>query len=127
MEQITDVISDDHIDFDYPKEEMIFRKTFKVIASTLGVRAFSRLVGNTYAGGFSMGHYEAFSIGLASVIEKVSDNPSNEDLQQIETALDEAKRDPELRKLTVGGGKNFRKIYERKIALVANRVGGIYE
>jgi hypothetical protein len=127
LERVTDRDAEDALPFDYREEERIFRKTFKVLADTLGTRAFSRWVDNKYAGGFSMAHYEAFSIGLAREIGRVSDAPDDQELAKITKALEAAKAHPELRSLTVGGGKNFRRIYEKKIALVANELRKAYD
>ena len=46
-------------------------------------------------------------------------------LQEIEASMETVKKDPELRKLTVGGGKNFRNIYEQKIELVAKAIRAV--
>jgi hypothetical protein len=122
MERVTDQSSPDAIPFEYSREERVFRKTFRILAATLGAKAFSRWVDDGYAGGFSMVHYEAFALGMASVIDRVSDQPDAAELAKIKTGLEAAKQDPDLKKHTVGGGKNFRRIYERKIALVADRI-----
>jgi hypothetical protein len=127
LERVTDQSASNAIPFNYAREEAIFRKTFKTLAATLGPSAFSRWVNDNYAGGFSMAHYEAFSIGLAKVIDRVSDQPDATELARIKAALDDAKKQPELRKLTVGGGKNFRRLYEQKIKLVEDRVRAIYD
>jgi hypothetical protein len=127
LERVTDQMASDAIPFNFVNEEAIFRKTFKVIAKTLGAKAFSRYSNNRPAGGFAMGHFEAFSLGLAKVVENISDDPEPQELEQIKQALLNAKNDPNLRDLTVGGGKNFRRIYERKIELVANQLRAIYE
>jgi len=127
LERVTDQTSAEALPFDYVREEAVFRKTFRIISATLEAKAFSRWVGGKYAGGFSMGHFEAFSIGIASVIDNVPDTPDTNELEKIKNALLEAKCAPQLRELTVGGGKNFRRIYEKKIALVADRLRAIYE
>jgi hypothetical protein len=122
LERVTDQTSPDAIPFDSAREERIFRKTFRVLAATLGAKAFSRWVDGGYAGGFSMAHYEAFSLGMASVIDRVSEQPDAAELEKIKTGLEAAKQDPELKRHTVGGGKNFRRIYEKKIALVVEKI-----
>jgi hypothetical protein len=126
LERVTDQEAEDSLPFDYAQEERIFRKTFKVLADTIGARAFSRWVDGKFAGGFSIAHYEAFSIGLATIIDKVSDAPEAAELGKIGDAMLVAKSHSDLRQLTVGGGKNFRRIYERKIALVADSLRAIY-
>jgi len=64
---------------------------------------------------------------VAAVIDKIPDVPDGNEIERIEKALLEAKSDPKLRPLTVGGGKNFRRNYEDKIGLVAARLRAIYE
>jgi hypothetical protein len=123
MERVTDDSGAEHIAFDYDKEEQVFTKTFKVLAQTMGPKASQRWVqGKDFSGGFSMGHYEAFSVGLAQVIDKIPNDAGGDLISKIREALLSAKQDPELKPLTVGGGKNFKGIYEKKIRLVADRV-----
>lgn len=120
MERVTDESAPDHISFDYPTEEAIFRRTFRLLAKTLGPKACRRWVGTGYGGGFSMGHYEAFALGLGSLAGGLPDEWTPEQLERLTNKLIEAKSDPDLKPLTTGGGKNFRRIYERKIKLVAD-------
>lgn len=125
MERVTDADVENHIDFDYVAEEETFRRTFRVLAETLGPKAFCRWAKSGYAGGFSVSHFEAFSLGLARVIDRVPDPLSKDAIKAISEAAEGVKRNPKLRELTVGGGKNFRPIYEQKIALVAEAVGNV--
>lgn len=122
LERVTDGNAPNAIQFDYDKEKYTFHKTFKVLAKAMGPKAFSRWVDGNYAGGFSMAHYEAFSIGTASMIEKISEDPDENELQRIGMALKQAKSDQNLKPLTVGGGKNFKRIYKQKIELVAEKL-----
>ena len=50
-----------------------------------------------------------------------------EQLAVIRTALEAAKADPELKQLTVGGGKNFKRLYERKIELVEAKLRAAFQ
>lgn len=124
LERVTDQQAESRLPFDYVEEERVFRKTFKLIANTLGSSAFSRWVDGKFSGGFSMAHFEAFAVGMANSLPSVDDNPQPKDFEKLKELLLEAKKDPELKRLTVGGGKNFKRIYEKKIALVADRVKG---
>jgi hypothetical protein len=127
LERVTDQKAEDAIPFDYEREERVFRKTFKVLATTLGAESCSRWVMGKFTGGFSMSHYEAFSLGTASVIDRISDDPDPAELGRVGVALERAKNDPDLRSLTIGGGKNFNRIYKKKIALVAEKLQAIYD
>jgi len=125
LERVTDQTSINALPFNYEQEERIFRKTFKVLATAMGPKACSRWVDGKYAGGFSMAHYEAFSLGAAAVIDKLPEAPTPTQLDAISNALTQAKCDPDLKQLTVGGGKNFKRLYEKKIALVATRLRAV--
>lgn len=122
IERATDIDSKEHIDFDYQHEERRFSQTFQLLAQTLGKQAFCRVSNGNYTGGFSMGHFEAFSLGAASVIDGVPTTLTPDLQGRISEALRAIKQDDWLKKYTVGGGKNFKNIYERKIALVANAI-----
>lgn len=123
MERVTDVKSPLHLGFDYQKERDCFAKTFDVLSKTLGPTACQRWMDNRFSGGFTMSHYEAFSIGLANaLISKGFPNMTKEQLDPVKAAMTEVKKDSEFKKLTVGGGKNFRRQYERKIGLVKDAV-----
>ncbi|HEY1748740.1 MAG TPA: DUF262 domain-containing protein [Xanthobacteraceae bacterium] len=125
MERATDESAPDHIAFSYFEQERQFRKTFKTLAAALGPAACRRWVGTAYGGGFSVSHYEAFSIGLAKFADRIPNDPDQALIDSIAAALADAKKDPELRKLTTGGGKNFRSIYEKKIEIVASRLQAV--
>lgn len=127
LERVTDRNAKNALPFDYDTEEQRFRKTFRVLAAAQGPKAFSRWVDGKPAGGFSMAHYEAFSLGMAAVIDRVPDEPDAGGLVKIAGAIAAAKSDPALKRLTVGGGKNFHRIYEQKIALVAEKLRAIYD
>lgn len=125
MERVTDTGATNYIPFDYQAEEHMFRRTFQVLAETLGTRAFCRWANGSYSGGFSMGHFEAFSLGMAKVINDIPSKLTPKLQKRITDAMDEAKQDNKLKKLTVGGGKNFRNIYENKIELVAQAIKAV--
>jgi Protein of unknown function DUF262 len=118
MERVTDEESPDRIVFDYSAEEVLFRRTFAVLAEALGASACRRYVADKPRGGFSMSHFEAFSIGLSRVANEIPLAQAPEVTLKLKAALENAKNDPKLRELTTGGGKNFRRIYAEKIGIV---------
>lgn len=124
MERVTEDTSNRHINFDEAKEEEVFKRTFKILADTLGPKTARRWVSTDagYGGGFSRSHYEAFSVGVAKVIGQVPKRPNAVQVEGMKVALKNAKQDPKLKPLTTGGGKNFKRIYEKKIALVAGHL-----
>jgi hypothetical protein len=124
MERVSDHRLKDHLPFDYETEEVIFRRVFALLARTLGAAASRRWVEpkNNFGGGFSIGHYEAFSVGVSRHIAKIPIDMSPSLLQSVERQLKAAKREPELRNVITGGGKNFRRLYERKFEIVATHL-----
>jgi len=122
MERVTDETAENRIRFDYTDEERRFRKTFKILAGTLKDSSCRRWTGTRFAGGFSMSHFEAFSVGVAKVIDDLPDDASPEEYEHLKAALQSAKEDAELKRITTGGGKNFRRLYEQKINIVADKL-----
>lgn len=125
MERVTDEERDDALAFDRDTEQDTFRKVFRVLKRCLGDATCRRwLPSDKYGGGFSMHHYEAFSLGLAKVIEEIDD--ADEPLMtQIEEALTSAKQDRRLYELTTGGGKNSPGPYRAKIEFVERKVRAV--
>ncbi len=122
MERVTDREAHNALPFDYEDEEQQFKRTFAILSKTLGPNSCRRWVGAGYGGGFSISHYEAFSIGLARVIDRIPHKLSQDLQKRLTTAMEAAKKHQDLRDLTTGGGKNFRVVYERKIQFVADRL-----
>lgn len=112
--------------FDYNTERLAFNRTFALLRRTLGSNTSQRWVESRggYGGGFSVSHFEAFAVGVGRVADKLPTDLSDL-LEPLKQALEEAKRDPQMRASTTGGGKNYRPLYERKIALVENRVRAV--
>lgn len=121
MERVTDTESPYTLPFDYSAEKILFARVFTVLQTTLGNTACRRWVGPgelSYGGGFSMSHYEAFSIGLSRIVDRLPDIIDGNLIELIKNSLKQAKRDPQMKENTVGGGKNFRRNYERKFEIV---------
>jgi hypothetical protein len=121
MERVSDRSAADHIIFDYAAEEMAFRQTFALLAATLGPKTCERWTGRTFGGGFSNHHFEAFSLGVGRIIDRLRDlpKPRYDDLQRL---LEEVKKDTRFRELTTGGGKNSPGMYDQKIRFVTERI-----
>ena len=93
--------------FDYATEREVFLKTFTVLDRTLAELSF------TYAnkkrteltGGFSVYHYEAVTVGLQSLLNRI--NPDDEaQMIRLRDGLRTIKLAPDFIKITTGGGKN---------------------
>lgn len=117
MEQVSD--PDHPRAFIYSDERAIFDKTFMLLNKTLGDKsfAFRNKAGTDLAAGFSIYHFEAVSIGLQAVIEKldVDDAATIEGLREVLRAV---KLDDEFVRMTSGGGKN-------SPGLLAQRIGKV--
>jgi hypothetical protein len=87
MERVTDSTSPRHIVFDYNIEKTAFDRTFGLLAATLGDDSCRAHRGGRYIGGFSMHHFEAFSLGVAKVIDRV-DLANQKHVTAIKVALE---------------------------------------
>jgi hypothetical protein len=81
MEDVAD--SDKDEPFDYAVEEANFKKTFLILQRSLAEKsfAFRNKAANDLAAGFSIYHYEAVTMALQAVIDKLNpDDPAQMDL-----------------------------------------------
>jgi hypothetical protein len=124
MERVSDTNSDRTIRFDYQVEEAAFKKTFRILASTLGADTCRRHLGNKYGGGFSAHHFEALSLGVSRVLNKIPDDFSTM-VESITEVLAAAKKDTAFKQMTTGGGKNSKGKYEEKISFVSEALGKV--
>jgi hypothetical protein len=107
--------------FNYRDERAVFEKTFALLASALGDKAFAfrNKAGNDLSAGFSIYHFEAISVGLQAVIEKIAvDNLGQ--IERLGRELKAVKLDEEFVRMTSGGGKN-------SPGLLAQRIGRVEE
>lgn len=121
MEDIAD--ESKPVDFEYATEEATFRKTFGILKRALAEFsfAFAKKDRTGLSGGFSVYHYEAITIGLQSIIDKVDmeDAAAIEKLKAVITAI---KLDPDFIKITTGGGKNSPGPLNARIKFVTDRL-----
>jgi len=121
MEKVSD--SQQGAQFDYQEEARQFEKTFHVLHATLDDRAFSfaNPQRTKITKGFSVYHYEAFTLGLQSQLEElIPDNATQMDeLGKILTGI---KLDPEFIRITTGGGKNSPGPLNDRIRFVSQRL-----
>ena len=122
MEAVSDPTRED-FPFDYPTEQLIFEKTFKILNRTLESSAFSGTnpQGNLVAKFLSY-HYEAFTLGLQPHLDKI--DPYNDRvIMKLKAVLLSIKKDEEFRRITTGGGKNYARPLQDRIAFVEKKVG----
>jgi hypothetical protein len=109
--------------FDYEYEKSVFTKTFLILHKTLGESSFSpanpsrgRLARN-----FAIYHFESFTIGLQSSLDKI--DPNNEEvIKSLKDAFMSIKLNEDFIRLTTGGGKNSTGPLRSRIEFVSTRV-----
>jgi len=117
MEGVTDTT----IPFDYQREESQFKRTFALLNDALGENTCQRWIGDKFGGGFSMHHFEVFTIGLARIIDSVSDD-DHARRERLRAALVATKKDDALKAHTQGGGKNSPGLYKAKLDFVEGKL-----
>ena len=93
--------------FDYDAEEACFRKTFEILNAALEeyAFAFANKARSDLSGGFSIYHFEAITIGLQAVLDRIAPGDHSA-MERLSDALRAVKLDPNFIRLTSGGGKN---------------------
>jgi hypothetical protein len=109
--------------FNYEQEETTFVKTFKILESALSDEAFSyaNKARTKLTGGFSVYHYEAFTIGLQKCIDRVEID-EQEQITKLAGILRDIKLNEEFITITTGGGKNSPGPLNDRIKFVQDRV-----
>ena len=93
--------------FDYEAESVIFKKTFTILAKTLGDFAFSpRNKSKTdLVRAFGVYHFESFTLGLQPFLNQINiDDPAV--IQKLSATFRSIKMADDFVTLTTGGGKN---------------------
>jgi hypothetical protein len=109
--------------FDYDLEKKRFEDTFDVLRKTLADYSFSfaNRARNDLSAGFSIYHYEAITIGLQTVLERVDlADPAN--ISRLKSELRAIKLDPRFIGITTGGGKNSPGPLRDRIGFVEGRL-----
>ena len=118
MERVSDLTASGHIEFDYELERREFLSVFGLLAKTLGKDTCLRWLGDERFGGqFLMQHYEALTLGVAKVIDKLP--PVSSHANELRGKLISIKSADEFYQMTTGGGQNSQGPYRRKIDFVA--------
>ena len=109
--------------FDYAKEEAAFRKTFAILNKSLGAYsfAFAKKDRSGLSGGFSTYHFEAITVGLQDVLDRIDPNDASA-ITKIKICLEKIKLDPSFIKITTGGGKNSPGPLNNRINFVSERL-----
>jgi hypothetical protein len=118
MESIANAVSS----FDYERERQLFTKTFEVLAKTLEERAFGWVnKKGTIVRGFAVYHFEAFTLGIQSALERI--DPTRESqMNRLREVFEQIKADPEFGKITTGGGRNSKGALDERVRFVESRI-----
>jgi Protein of unknown function DUF262 len=125
LTEFMEKVSSGAVPFDYDLERSQFELTFRILRMTLSEHAFTGVVsGGSRPAQFLSLHYEAFALSLVPHLDSIRlDDP--EQIARIQEVFGEIKRDDEFRGMTTGGGKNFRRMLERRIGFVTDAVSKV--
>lgn len=111
-------------EFNYDREKTVFEKTFTLLAQSLGDHAFARMSEQgRWISSFSSYHYDAIAQGLQSTLDRL-DEQNAVDHGRLKIALTSIKQDADFRAITTGGGRNFRRHLDERIAFVSSTLQG---
>lgn len=127
-EYMENVADPQHLEnFDYEKEKGCFEKTFEALQKSLAEYsfAFANRARTNLSAGFSIYHYEAITIGLQTVLDRLDlGNPRV--VSKLEGELRAIKLDPEFIGITTGGGKNSPGPMSERIGFVKKRLNNAF-
>lgn len=110
-----------HLDFDYSKEEDVFKEVFTLLALSMEEQAFSS--NNKAKTGlqenFRSYHYEVFSQSVIPLLNKINIDK----VKHVETlcsSITQIKLDPLFISMTTGGGKNTKNALNERISFASN-------
>lgn len=127
LTEYTEKISDpdeNSVQFDYQTEEQLFKKTFLILDKAFGNKSFGRYKVGRIQANFSVYHFEAITLGLQSVIDRIDPKDSSH-ITKVKNSLTEVKKSVDFIQETTGGGKNSPGKLSSRIALVEEKLAGI--
>lgn len=127
MESVSDLEFGRNKDFNYILEQLSFEKTFKILASSIGELSFgyANRTGNIVRG-FGIYQYEAFTIGLQSVVDNL-DTADAHQMSLLANTIKGIKLDPAFISITTGGGKNSKGQMKTRIQFVEQKFEEIFK
>lgn len=113
--------------FDYDKSREVFERTFRILNTALGDRAFSRANRSRDAliAGFGIYQYEAFTLGIQPHLNSI-DIESEAGITKVKEAFLSVKLDPKFVDITTGGGKNSPGPLNQRIGFVEEKLAAVY-
>lgn len=128
MERISDANANNHLNFEYATEKLIFEKTFLIFQKSMGDRAFSRLNAKMtdLADAFGIYHFESLTLGVQPFLAQL--NPENpEQMTKLGEAILAIKKEPDFIGMTKGGGKNSLGLLKKRIAYVTEKLSKVLQ
>lgn len=121
MQDVADPQRPEH--FDYSNQKARFISTFEALQKTLSDHAFAfaNRARNDLSAGFSIYHFEAITIGLQAVLDRL-DLTKQCAVEKLREVLRSIKLDGEFIELTTGGGKNSPGLLSDRIRFVEKRL-----
>ncbi|EFS01602.1 DUF262 domain-containing protein [Listeria seeligeri] len=114
-------------EFDIDTQRQEFIKTFEILDKTMEGHVFATLsIKGKPSKGFLVYHFEAFSLGIQCILDEINLEDEKE-ICKLTKIFKEIKKDSEFKKLTTGGGKNYKRPLEDRINFVRDKVLEIYE
>jgi hypothetical protein len=114
--------------FDYATGRDAFTRTFDILNAALGDQSFSTVnrSSGTIMNNFSVNHFEALSLGVATHAARL--DPANEgQMGRLRSSLMDLKSSQAFTQVTAGGGLNYAKPLNDRIALATNIIGEILD
>ena len=120
MEAVSDPII--NLQFDYDRETETFRKTFRILTTTLDDRAFGWVnkAGNIVRG-FAVYHFEAFTLGIQPFIDSI-DLSDPTAVTKARDLFEGIKRDQAFIDITSGGGRNSKGALDKRVGFVEHEL-----
>jgi hypothetical protein len=118
MTEYMEKVAMQEMEFDDAAEAVAFRKTFDVLATSLGEKAFSGFgpTGKPNSKLLSY-HYEAFTLGIQKFLPLI-DLTNEAQIEKIRDSLQALKKSSAFIAITTGGGKNYAKPLDDRVRLV---------
>jgi hypothetical protein len=122
MESVSDLELGRNRSFDYAVEQVNFEKTFEVLANSISEHSFGYAnKAGKIVRGFGIYQYEAFTIGLQSIVDTL-DAGSEVQMTMLNGTIRNIKLDPVFISLTTGGGKNSKGQMKARIGFVKDKL-----
>jgi hypothetical protein len=112
--------------FDYPRENEMFAKTFRILDASTGDISFTfpNKTGSDLTKGFSAYHFEGVTLGLQPHLSKL--NPDDkEQMGRLREALRTVRLSAAFKDVSSGGGRNSPGPLNKRVSLIADGVAAV--